>query len=78
MRREVQEEVGLEIENIEYVTSLATVHADENPSLVISCLAENKRNGKKSEWRAGIRAQILGSGTINVGDRLSRLVKVDL
>lgn len=32
----------------------------------------------KSEWRAGIRAEILGSGIINVGDRLSRLVKVDL
>jgi 8-oxo-dGTP diphosphatase len=40
LRREVQEEVGLEIENIEYVTSLATVHADGNPSLVISCMAD--------------------------------------
>ncbi len=40
LKREVQEEVGLEIENIEYVTSLATVHADGAPSLVISCAAD--------------------------------------
>lgn len=40
LRREVKEEVGIEIENIEYLTSLATVHGDGNPSLVISCLAD--------------------------------------
>lgn len=40
LRREVMEEVGIEIENIEYVTSLATVHGDKKPSLVISCLAD--------------------------------------
>lgn len=40
LRREVREEVGLEIENIEYVTSLATVHKDGAPSLVISCMAD--------------------------------------
>ena len=39
LRREVREEAGIEIKNIEYVTSLATVHADGAPSLVISCLA---------------------------------------
>ena len=39
LRREVAEEVGLEIDNIEYITSLATVHQDGNPSLVISCIA---------------------------------------
>jgi 8-oxo-dGTP pyrophosphatase MutT (NUDIX family) len=40
LRREVEEEVGLGITNITYVTSLATVHGDGYPSLVISCLAD--------------------------------------
>ena len=40
LRREVKEEVGIEIKNIEYVTSLATVYKDGSPSLVISCLAD--------------------------------------
>ena len=40
LRREVKEEVGIEIKNIEYVTSLATIHSDGNPSLVISCKAD--------------------------------------
>ncbi len=40
LRREVKEEVGIDIDNIEYVTSLATVHTDGNPSLVISCAAD--------------------------------------
>ena len=40
LKREVKEEVGIEINNIEYVTSLATIHKDGNPSLVISCLAD--------------------------------------
>jgi NADH pyrophosphatase NudC (nudix superfamily) len=40
LRREVREEAGIKIKNIEYVTSLATVHTDGAPSLVISCLAE--------------------------------------
>ena len=40
LRREVEEEVSLNIKNIEYVTSLATIHEDGAPSLVISCLAE--------------------------------------
>lgn len=39
LRREVKEEVGIEIDNIEYVTSLAAIHNDGNPSLVISCMA---------------------------------------
>lgn len=40
LRREVKEEVGLEIKNIDYLTSLASVHQDGAPSLVISCVAE--------------------------------------
>jgi 8-oxo-dGTP diphosphatase len=40
LRREVEEEVGIEIGNVEYVTSLATIHDDGSPSLVISCLAD--------------------------------------
>lgn len=40
LRREIREEVGLEIENIEYITSLARVHEDGAPSLVISCVAD--------------------------------------
>jgi len=43
LRREVKEEVGIEIENIEYVTSLATIHNDGSPSLVISCMADYKK-----------------------------------
>ena len=39
LRREVREEAGIEIANIQYVTSLATIHPDGNPSLVISCMA---------------------------------------
>lgn len=40
LRREVKEEVGIEIDNIVYVTSLATVHTDGSPSIVISCMAD--------------------------------------
>lgn len=40
LRREVKEEVGIDIDNIEYVTSLATIHKDGSPSLVISCMAD--------------------------------------
>ena len=40
LRREVKEEVGIDIKNIEYITSLATVHADGSPSLVVSCIAD--------------------------------------
>lgn len=38
--REVKEEVGIKISNIRYLTSLATVHSDGFPSLVISCTAK--------------------------------------
>ena len=40
LRREVREETGIEIKNIEYVTSLATLHDNASPSLVISCMAD--------------------------------------
>jgi 8-oxo-dGTP pyrophosphatase MutT (NUDIX family) len=41
LRREVREEAGIEINNIRYVTSLADAHEGEDPSLVISCLADH-------------------------------------
>lgn len=40
LSREVMEEVGLQVANVQYLTSLATVHADGAPSLVISCIAD--------------------------------------
>lgn len=38
----MKEEVGIEIRDVEYLTSLATIHTDGVPSLVISCLAKFK------------------------------------
>lgn len=40
VRREVKEEVGLEIKNIEYVTSLATIDKEGIPVFIISCVAD--------------------------------------
>jgi len=39
-KREVREEVGLEIKNLDYVTSLVYIRADKIPSLVISLWTE--------------------------------------
>jgi 8-oxo-dGTP pyrophosphatase MutT (NUDIX family) len=40
LRREVKEEANIDIKNIRYVTSLADAREGEDPSLVISCLAD--------------------------------------
>ncbi len=40
LKREVWEEAGIEIRNIRYVTSLASAEPGQDPSLVISCLAD--------------------------------------
>lgn len=45
LAREVKEEVGLEIGEVEYLTSLAGIHDDGTPTLVISCIAKYQ-NGK--------------------------------
>ncbi len=41
LRREVKEEAGIEIDNIRYITSLADLREGDDPSLVISCLADH-------------------------------------
>lgn len=40
IKREVKEEVGLEIKNIEYVTSMVYIRSDNIPCLIISLYAE--------------------------------------
>ncbi|OHA07472.1 MAG: hypothetical protein A2934_02490 [Candidatus Sungbacteria bacterium RIFCSPLOWO2_01_FULL_47_10] len=40
LKREVKEEAGIGIKNIRYVTSLADANENDDPSLVISCLAD--------------------------------------
>ena len=40
LKKEVRDETRIEINNVEYVTSLARVHEDKSPSLVISCMAD--------------------------------------
>src|SRR3989344_4253213 len=43
--REGKEEVGITIKNVEYLTSLATVHKDGSPSIVVSCIADYDGGG---------------------------------
>src|SRR5687768_7245978 len=40
LAREIQEEVGIVVDNVQYLTSLARVHEDGSPSIVISCTAD--------------------------------------
>ena len=40
-KREVKEEVGLDIRNLDYVTSLVYIRPDKIPSLIISLWAES-------------------------------------
>jgi len=40
LKREVYEETKIKIKDVEYLTSLATIHNDGTPSIVISCIAE--------------------------------------
>ena len=40
LKREVKEETGINIKNIEYVTSLVVVYGNGNPTLIVSCLAD--------------------------------------
>jgi 8-oxo-dGTP pyrophosphatase MutT (NUDIX family) len=43
LKREIKEEVNLEIENINYVTSLVYIRPDKIPCLIISLWAEPKK-----------------------------------
>jgi len=47
LKREIMEEVGVEIENIGYVTSLVYIRPDEIPCLIISLWAEPKSTNIK-------------------------------
>jgi 8-oxo-dGTP pyrophosphatase MutT (NUDIX family) len=49
LRREVKEEAGIAITNIRYVTSLADAREDDDPSLVISCLADHAKGEVKPD-----------------------------
>jgi len=42
LKREVMEEVGLEIENIDYVTSMVYIRPDKIPCLIVSLFADAK------------------------------------
>ena len=42
LKREVEEEVGLEIKNINYVTSMVYIRSDKIPCLIVSLYAETE------------------------------------
>ncbi|MFW6173660.1 MAG: NUDIX domain-containing protein, partial [Elusimicrobiota bacterium] len=44
LKKEIQEEVGLEIENIDYITSMVYIRPDNVPCLIISFFAEPKES----------------------------------
>ena len=46
-KREVKEEVGLDIKNLDYVTSLVYIRSDKIPSLIISLWAESNEGDVK-------------------------------
>jgi len=45
--REIQEEVGLEIKNIGYVTSMVYIREDEIPCIIVSLYAEPSKDEQK-------------------------------
>ena len=47
LKREVMEEVGLDLENISYVTSMVYIRPDGIPCLIISLFAETKKGDIK-------------------------------
>lgn len=47
LAREIQEEVGLEIKNIGYVTSMVYIREDKIPCLIVSLYAEPLKNEPK-------------------------------
>ncbi len=49
VRREVKEEVNLEIENIRYVTSITFIRPDKIPGLIVSFMAQHAGGEVKLE-----------------------------
>lgn len=60
LAREIEEEVGLKIENVRYVTSLATEHTDGAASIVLSCLADYVSGDVKLQAEENDRCEWVG------------------